>query len=362
MTGRRNSVSSSSSSTPSCARLISPGRGGWPPPSRPAALMLACTDRMGGCWLRRAGCPQAERMAAMSKACAAVSGGRMPGRRRASMLLPVPGEPHSSSGCRPAAAISSARRASAWPCTSARSGGASGAAGLAVPGSRSSSSRARASRVSPRRWAMTAARVGAPYSRCRPLGRASARLASGRMRVCSGALVPMPAATASAARIGRSSPDSDSSPTSSRSCSASGGISPAAAAMPMAMGRSKRPDSLGRSAGARLTVMRRLGNSTPLCRSAARTRSRLSRTDTSGSPTMLKAGRPLARCTSTETGGAVRPSSARLCTTARAFITRWSRRPAWIGCLCGRPAGPPGHRPGRPATAPGPPGCRIPRG
>ena len=44
--------------------------------------------------------------------------------------------------------------------------------------------------------------------------------------------------------------------------------------MPSAIGRSKRPDSFGRSAGARLTVILRTGNSKPAFCSAARTRSR----------------------------------------------------------------------------------------
>ena len=51
-----------------------------------------------------------------------VSGGRMPGRRRASIVLPVPGGPASRRLCAPAAASSSARRARSWPRTSARSG------------------------------------------------------------------------------------------------------------------------------------------------------------------------------------------------------------------------------------------------
>jgi hypothetical protein len=51
---------------------------------------------------------------------------------------------------------------------------------------------------------------------------------------------------------------------------------PEAIRMPSAIGRSKRPDSLGRSAGARLTVMRRWGNSKPQFWIAARTRSRAS--------------------------------------------------------------------------------------
>ncbi len=50
------------------------------------------------------------------------------------------------------------------------------------------------------------------------------------------------------------------------------------------MGRSKRPPSLGRSAGARFTVMRPAGNSKSQCASAARTRSLLSRTTGAGKP------------------------------------------------------------------------------
>ena len=67
----------------------------------------------------------------------------------------------------------------------------------------------------------------------------------------------------------------------------------------------KRPPSLGRSAGARLMVMRfRLGNSSRAFCRALRTLSLLSRTAVSGSPTSARPGMPLARCTSTVTGGA----------------------------------------------------------
>ena len=51
------------------------------------------------------------------------SGGRIEGRRRPSIVLPVPGGPASSRLWPPAAASSSARRARSWPRTSARSGG-----------------------------------------------------------------------------------------------------------------------------------------------------------------------------------------------------------------------------------------------
>ena len=55
--------------------------------------------------------------------------------------------------------------------------------------------------------------------------------------------------------------------------------------MPMAMGRSYAGPSFLRSAGARLAVMRRIGNSQPELRMAARTRSRASWTALSGRPT-----------------------------------------------------------------------------
>ena len=123
------------------------------------------------------------------------------------------------------------------------------------------------------------------------------------------------AAVASAPRTGRSSPESDSSPANSQPASLRPSIWPLAARMPSAMGRSKRPESLGKSAGARLTVMRWLcGNCRPLLSKALRTRSRASFTSTSARPTSVKAGRPLAKCASTATAGAASPIRARPCT------------------------------------------------
>src|SRR5690554_2023338 len=90
--------------------------------------------------------------------------------------------------------------------------------------------------------------------------------------------------------------------------------------MPNAMGRSKRPPSLGKSAGARLMVMRRAGNSKPELRMALRTRSLLSLTAVSGKPTIDRPGRPLERWVSTKTWGADTPDFARVRTMAR-FIT-----------------------------------------
>ena len=54
--------------------------------------------------------PATEWMRVTSSASSRVSGGRMPGSRRPSIVLPVPGGPASSTLCSPAAASSSARR------------------------------------------------------------------------------------------------------------------------------------------------------------------------------------------------------------------------------------------------------------
>ena len=85
---------------------------------------------------------------------------------------------------------------------------------------------------------------------------------------------------------------SDSSPTTAQPSSASGSSWPPATSSATASGRSKPGPILRRSAGARLTVIRRRGNTKPEFTSAARTRSRASRTALSASPTTVNAGRP----------------------------------------------------------------------
>ena len=84
------------------------------------------------------------------------------------------------------------------------------------------------------------------------------------------------------------------------------------AAPPRSPGPSPGP-ALRRLAGARLATIRRSGNSKPQLTSAARTRSRASRTAVSGRPTTEKAGRPRWTSTSTRTGRAAMPSSVKVC-------------------------------------------------
>ncbi len=94
------------------------------------------------------------------------------------------------------------------------------------------------------------------------------------------------AAIGSTPRTGRTRPSRANSPTKREFSLTSGGIAPAAARIPTAMGTSKAAPSLRRSAGARFTVIRRNGNLKPLFSSAPRMRTRPSFTPASGRPTM----------------------------------------------------------------------------
>src|SRR4029450_7501847 len=105
-------------------------------------------------------------------------------------------------------------------------------------------------------------------------------------------------------------PSSDSSPSKSTSSTLRRVTTPLAARTPMAMGRSNDEPALRMSAGARFTVTRCSGNSNPEFRMALRTRSRLSRTDVSGSPTIVIPGRPNETSTSTLTVQASIPYTA----------------------------------------------------
>src|SRR5699024_2461914 len=117
---------SSGSSTPACAREIAPGRGRpGPPPTKAAVEAVWWGFSKGGVVRtppRASNRPSTERIAETVWASWASSGGRMLGRREAIMVLPVPGGPVSSRWWAPAAATSAARRARAWPSTSAKSG------------------------------------------------------------------------------------------------------------------------------------------------------------------------------------------------------------------------------------------------
>ncbi len=254
--------------------MTSPGERRGPPPTIPAYEMEWWGARNGRRRSSSVTFPSAtDRTIVASSASASASGGRRPGIVRASIVFPDPGGPTSRRPCPPASATSSARRASTWPRTSARSGQSGSGPGvvratgppgpeLAPTVTEMSSTRAGTGpRRTPRRGRRTAstasARLAAPITSRPPARRASATPSAGTTTLRT-------PCRASAATIGRmpgtvrSSPPSDSSPTSAvrvaaRTCSEPRRI---ASAIP----RSIEAPPFGRSAGARLTVIRRGGN------------------------------------------------------------------------------------------------------
>ena len=226
------------------------------------------------------------------------SGGRMPGRRRASIVLPAPGGPTNSRWCPPAAASSSARRASGWPRTSAMSGDAGG--GWPATGSRWSGHGS-----SPRKASTSSASVSTARTLCRPTSSAS-RADATATTTSSASTTSTMGTVPGTARTAPSRPSSPRKPTPS---TRSGSSCSDATSTPTAIARSSPLPPLRVPDGARLTVIRRVGQSRPLDSSADRTRSRASRHDASGKPTTAKPGRPFETWTSTLMGRPSTPST-----------------------------------------------------
>ena len=295
---RRNSQSSSRKRTPRWASVTSPGRGGLPPPISPAAEIVWWGARKGRApasgSARR---PQALAIRATSSASSRVSGGRIDGSRRAASDLPAPGGPTISR---------------LWPPPRrprARCAGSAGPAGRRGRGRSPFGSAASGSGSRRRRRPLAGGqrRRSAPGSRPAitsiPLGqrrlgtvrgrdhdRPHAPLAGGLGHRQRAGDRPAPSRRAPARRPAPGRPSR-----SQRSW-------PEAASSAAAIARSNPGPALRRLAGARLTVIRRSGNSKPQLTSAARTRSRASRTAASGRPTIEKAGSPRWTSTSTRTG------------------------------------------------------------
>ncbi|OIQ69873.1 hypothetical protein GALL_485200 [mine drainage metagenome] len=82
-------------STPLWARLISPGLAPRPPPTMAAIEAVWCGSRNGRTRLMppSSNSPAREWIIEVSSASIAESGGKMPGRRAASMDFPDPGGP-----------------------------------------------------------------------------------------------------------------------------------------------------------------------------------------------------------------------------------------------------------------------------
>ena len=227
-------------------------------------------------------------MRSTSSASSRPRGGRIDGSRRAASVLPAPGGPTNSRLCPPAAAISSARRGTAGragrPGREARPGRRS----IARPRCRAAA--ARSSRAEHRQLRAAPGESPAPAGERRLAG------VRGRHRDrLEAALGPPPRRSPAPPATGLIDPSSASSPASASGSSRcrrelAGG------------GEHRRGDrqvepgaALRRSAGARFAVIRCCGNLNPELTSAARTRSRDSRTAASGSPTSEKPAAPARR-------------------------------------------------------------------
>ncbi len=246
--------------------------------------------------------PATDRIIDSSSASSGVRGGRMPGRRRASMDLPTPGGPTKSRLWPPAAAISSARRAFSCPFTSARS------RTTRRTSSSAGSGRGRAWR--PVRWLTSDTIDSGAAMSAAPTTAASGPFGCGQISVrpVAAAWIAAGSTPGTAARR----PSRPSSPMARVSAAASAGTTPISASRASAMGRSKCAPSFGISAGARFTTTRFGGIATPMAVSAARTRSRNSPTALSGRPTSWKPGAPGESWHWTSTSRASMPSKATL--------------------------------------------------
>ena len=286
-----------------------PGRGRAPPPTSPEGEIVWCGARKG--------------------------------RSDASRPLPMPGdavdardldrlvEASAAAGCPAAAArASSCRRPAGRPSAGCgRRRPRSRARAWRRPGRARRRGRAAAARAAgaaggrPRGLGPAVedldelAQVSAPTTSSPSTSAASAAFATAR-RAARSPRARAPSAIASAPWIGRSPPLSASSPQTAEVASASGGIWPVAARSATAIARSKPGPALRTCAGARLTVSRWSGNSSSELSSAARTRSRASRTAASGRPTIENAGSPRRRSTSTVTSRLSMPSRANVATFA----------------------------------------------
>ena len=132
-----NSGSSSRNKTPLWANEISPGFGMFPPPERPAAETVWWGARKGRVWIKEVFggiIPAMECSFVVSMVSSNVIGGKIEGKRFASILFPEPGGPISSTLWPPLAAISNARFAWVCPRTSAKSGKAGDAKSILLWG------------------------------------------------------------------------------------------------------------------------------------------------------------------------------------------------------------------------------------
>ena len=230
------------------------------------------------------------------------SSGRIVGSRRASIVLPAPGDPTIRRLWPPAAATSRARRACVCPRTSDRST-------VAAAGTSSTGVTASTGDHVPRRKRTASANVSAPTTRSPSTCAASTAFAAGTTIPSSPALAAA-IATVRMPGVDSSSPFNETSPAKASAPRRSFGTCPVAASTLITSGRSSPGPSLRTFAGARFTTTRRSGHSSSAPSTAGRTRSRASWTAAPGSPVTISAGSPRPTCASTVTRCPPTPSTA----------------------------------------------------
>lgn len=215
--------------------------------------------------------PETDAMTVATRASSSSRGGRSPGAVLASSVLPEPGGPIMTMEWLPARASSRACLASSWPLISARSGPGSVPTPPTSPTSSgplsaatllASSTRGGLLRVLPRRLSRSnvaaSASVAAADTSIESASLASARPSSGTTTRLT---LRRERATTIGSRpgTGRSSPPSESSPRTAQGPFALTCSDPTR--IPRAIARSSDAPLFRRSAGARLTVIRRGGYS-----------------------------------------------------------------------------------------------------
>ena len=273
-----------------------------PPPTMAAIDAVWCGSRNGRAreMPPSSGAPRASGSSRSRAPRPAESGGRMPGRRAASIDLPDPGGPTISRWWRPAAAISSARLALSWPLTSRRSRG--GGRRATSPGW------AGASRAPPVKWRTTSASEPGAITWTAPTQAASAPQARGQSSAFG--LGGGRTAAGSAPITGTSAPSSDSSPRATVRATSSRGRTSMRGEQRERDGQVEMRALLGQVGGREVD-----GDPLGRQRDGHRGQRRAhplaaSETALSGRPTMVKAGMPAATAHCTSTSRASTPSNA----------------------------------------------------
>ena len=307
-TSRENSGASSMKRTPWCARDSTPTLLGRELPSIAAVVVRWCGVSYGGSggtsWAEKV--PASEASASTSTAARSSNGGRRPGRQPASRVFPAPGAPVMRRWWAPAAAISSAKRASSCPWTTARS--CTCGRWPWVPVRSRTTSTGGAAIVAPQRTAHSA--TLATGSTCAPgTSRASSAQPAGTAKRVKPARSP-DTIVGSTPGTGTMRPSSPSSPQKTTPRVSSGSTTRSAPRIAIAIARSKPLPTFRTLPGASDTVYRIALRRTPRLLRAARMRFRDSLTEASGRPTTSMPGIPGFTLASTATAVPSSPDSA----------------------------------------------------